>query len=166
MKNNLIKNFMMLLAFASPLFAITGEEEMLMTMVFGAVTVYLVVTILFLISQNSFAKEMKVKQKSLNIKSAWIWTQVIPIWSLVAIPVTLIRLNKQFIRYVEENNLQTDSSLKFYTSTWGWIWFGGSIVSIVFQPFIIVSIIGLIGFWMHINSVKKSLVLVNYGKTN
>ena len=104
---------------------------------------------------------MKSSKIEHNTNSVWIWTQIIPLWSIIAIPVTLIKLNNQFKTYIQENNIQNHSTLKVYNNIWGWVWFGGSVISIIFQPFALIAIIGLIVFWIHINSVRKSLIIIN-----
>jgi heme/copper-type cytochrome/quinol oxidase subunit 2 len=124
----------------------------------GIFLIYVIVTIMFLLSQSKFAKSMKTSNEMKNTSGVWIWTQLIPLWSFIAIPVTLMKLNEQFRIYTEENNLENKVELKQYNNTWGWVWFGGSVLSILFQPLAIIAFIGLIGFWIHISGVKKSLV--------
>lgn len=56
----------------------------------------IVVTILFLLAQSKFVKSMNTSNEFNNTSAAWIWTQLIPIWNFVAIPVTLLKINKQY----------------------------------------------------------------------
>lgn len=115
------------------------------------------ITVFFLISQSAFAKAMNVSNELKRTSSVWIWTQLIPIWSLIAIPVTLIKLNEQFNLYVSENNLSTE--LVSYNNTWGWVWYIGSIVSFFIPLAGLISLVGVIGFWIHISKVRKSLLI-------
>jgi len=119
----------------------------------------LAVTVLFLLAQSKFVKSMNTSNEFYNTSVVWIWTQLIPIWNFVAIPVTLSKINKQYQFYVEENKIQSNSNIKPYDSLWGWIWFGGSVGSIFVPLLAIVSLVGIIGFWVHISNVKSSLVL-------
>lgn len=125
---------------------------------FGIIAIYFLITILFLLSQSSFAKAMKTKNEMKNTSGVWIWTQLIPIWSLIAIPITLIKLNEQFRVFSEENELTNSTEIKQYNNTWGWIWFGGSLLAIFVPFFGIVALIGIIGFWIHISGVKNNLL--------
>lgn len=145
-----------------PLFAGNGEDTVFAA--FGLVVVAFIVmfaiTIFFLISQSSFAKSMRLKNRDKETSSIWIWTQLIPIWNFIAIPVTLIKLNEQFNTYILENDLLNSSTIKSYNNTWGWVWYIGSVVSI-FIPFAgLISFIGVIGFWIHISNIRKSLITI------
>ncbi len=147
---------------ATPLLA--GSNNGIMAAIGGAAIlfflVYLAIIILFLLSQSSFAQVMSTSNPMNNTSGVWIWTQLIPIWSLVAIPVTLLKLNTQFQAFVAERNL-TFNDIKMYSNVWGWVWYGGSIASFIFPLFGIVALVGLIGFWVHINNVKKSILMLN-----
>lgn len=133
----------------------SGIELLIMGMMFFIVIS--VVTIIFLVSQHAFAKSMQTSVYMKNTNPGWIWTQLIPIWSFVAIPVTLLKLNEQFKQYVTENNFTANEHLKYYSNVWGWIWYGGTVLGMFVPFFYIISIVGLIGFWIHIMDVKKSL---------
>lgn len=135
-----------------------SNSENLLFAGFGLIAVVLIVTvvlnILFLMAQSAFAKSMKLANKDKETSSVWIWTQLIPLWNLVAIPITLLKINEQYKTYVLENDsLQVES----YSSTWGWVWYISSILSIFFPILGLVSLVGLIGFWIHVSKVKKSI---------
>lgn len=160
MKKSLLK-VLLLSIFSTPLFASEGGGIMaVLGMVVIVGIVMLLVTIFFLLSQSSFAKAMKTQNETKNTSAIWIWTQLIPIWSLVAIPVTLIKLNEQFNLYISENNLESNTSIKTYNNTWGWVWFIGSVISLFLPIAGLISLVGVIGFWIHINGVKKSLEIL------
>ncbi|MDH4944416.1 hypothetical protein [Sulfurimonas sp. C5] len=147
---------------ATPLLA--GSNNSVIAAMGGVVIlfflVYLALIILFLLSQSSFAKVMTTSNPMNNTSGVWIWTQLIPIWSLVAIPVTLLKLNTQFQAFVAERNL-TFNDIKMYSNVWGWVWYGSSIASFIFPLFGLVALVGLIGFWVHISNVKKSILMLN-----
>lgn len=146
---------------ASPLLAYQDDAAsaiaMIGGMIIGFYLLLFIIGIFFLISQSAFAKSMQTSNPLNNTNGVWIWTQLIPIWSLIAIPVTLMKLNAQFKAYMNEHNLQIND-VKSYNNTWGWVWFGGIIGSIFFPLLAIVALIGLVGFWFHISSVKNSLL--------
>ena len=117
----------------------------------------IVITVLFLKAQSSFVDVIETSNPQLNTSKVWIWTQIIPIWALVAIPVTLLKINTQFQAFVQENNLGLND-VTYYSNVWGWVWFGANIASIFVPLAGIISFVGIIGFWIHINSVKKSIL--------
>lgn len=120
----------------------------------------LIITILFLLSQNAFAKSMITSNPMNNTNGVWIWTQLIPLWNLVAIPVTLLKLNTQFQAFIAEKNLSY-TDIKMYSNLWGWIWYGGMIASWFLPILWIIALVGLIGFWVHISNVKNSIFMLN-----
>ena len=112
-----------------------------------------VLEIFFLLAQHNFAKTIATSNPELNTSPVWIWTQLIPLWSLIAIPVTLIKLNNQYQAFLIEKGLSPiELPFKIY---WGWIWYGGMVLSIFIPIFGIVSLVGLIGFWIHLNDLTK-----------
>lgn len=149
----------------TPLLANDGD---VLAAVFGGMfiifLIMFVITIFFLLAQSSFAKTITTSNPMLNTSPVWIWTQLIPIWSLVAVPVTLLKLDAQFKAYIQEHNL-TEADIKMYTNLWGWIWYGGTIVSFFIPLGGIVALVGLIGFWIHLNSVKKSIIIHKLNNT-
>ncbi|RXI37864.1 hypothetical protein CRU99_11595 [Malaciobacter mytili] len=119
-------------------------DLLLLTFVVLVLTICIFILIL---KQLGFIKKINKK-----INSLWIWTQIIPIWSFVAIPITLIKINKQVKAYLKENNLENT-----YNPSYGWIWFLTSIISLPFSPFLIISLISFILFYKHLGKVEKSL---------
>ena len=159
------KILLMLGVAITPLLADNVDD--LTTIFAGMFIIYLiifVITIFFLVAQSSFAKTITTSNQMLNTNPVWIWTQLIPIWSLVALPVTLLKLDAQFKAYIQEHNL-TEADIKMYTNLWGWIYYGGTIVSIFIPVGGIVALVGLIGFWIHLNSVKKSIIIHTLNNT-
>lgn len=127
---------------------------------FSIFVVMLVVNILFLMTQSAFAKTMQTSDPSKNTSAVWIWTQLIPVWSLVAIPVTLMKLDGQFQAFLQEKGLEGSGMVKPYDKTWGWVWFGGTLASFIFPIAGIIALIGVTGFWVHIAKVKNSLAAI------
>ncbi len=119
-------------------------ELLLLTFVVLVLTICIFILIL---KQLGFIKKINKE-----INSLWIWTQIIPVWSFVAIPITLIKINKQVKAYLKENNLENT-----YKPSYGWIWFLTSIISLPFSPFLIISLISFILFYKHLGKVEKSL---------
>ncbi|AXH13998.1 hypothetical protein CP985_09470 [Malaciobacter mytili LMG 24559] len=120
-------------------------ELLLLTFVVLVLTICIFILIL---KQLGFIKKINKK-----INFLWIWTQIIPIWSFVAIPITLIKINKQVKAYLKENNLENT-----YKPSYGWIWFLTSIISLPFSPFLIISLISFILFYKHLEKVENSLL--------
>lgn len=120
-------------------------ELLLLTFVVLVLTICIFILIL---KQLGFIKKINKK-----INFLWIWTQIIPIWSFVAIPITLIKINKQVKAYLKENNLENT-----YKPSYGWIWFLTSIISLPFHLFLIISLISFILFYKHLEKVENSLL--------
>ena len=116
--------------------------------------VFIFPIVLFFNSQVKLAKKMRTSDLEMNTGSGWIWTQIIPIWSLVAVPVTLMKLDQQFRVYIEENNL---SPVVKYNNLWGWIWYGGTVASIIIPLAGLIALVGFVGFWIHIVKVREGL---------
>ncbi len=129
-----------------------SATELLIILAF--MIVFILPIILFFSSQVKLAKTMRTSDIEMNTGSGWIWTQIIPLWSLVATPVTLIKLNQQFLVYIEENNL---SPVVKYNNLWGWIWYGGTIASAIIPFAGLIAIVGFIGYWIHVVKVREGL---------
>jgi hypothetical protein len=138
----------------------TGMEVAIYALV-AMFVVMIVVNILFLMTQSGFAKSMETDDPSLNTSPVWIWTQLIPVWSLVAIPVTLTKLSRQFNAFLEANSLVDDARIKRYDTTWGWVWYGGVIASMFIPVAALVALVGVTGFWVHVANVKQSLAALH-----
>ncbi|MDY0328057.1 MAG: hypothetical protein RBR07_07400 [Arcobacteraceae bacterium] len=156
----IFRGLVLSLGMITPLFANAEEESlgMVMGLFVFILGLWLLVNVLFLLTQSKFAKTMKVQNWEKNTSPVWIWTQLIPIWSFIAIPVTLIKLNEQFKLYMSENNLNDNPMIKQYNNTWGWVWFGGSVLSLIIPFAGLIGFVGVIGFWIHIAGVKNSLI--------
>ncbi|AXH13158.1 hypothetical protein [Halarcobacter bivalviorum] len=86
------------------------------------------------------------ERKLIKINPFWLWSQLIPFWSFIAIPITLIKINKQ-LKKIEN----------FYKATYSWIWFFTSILSIFFAPILILNLISFILFYKQLQKVGKTL---------
>ncbi|XSZ47701.1 hypothetical protein ACP8HZ_05175 [Francisella noatunensis] len=54
-----------------------------------------VISILFILSQQKLAKALVTANSAEQIHLAWLWTQLIPIWSYMALVVTAVKLGEQ-----------------------------------------------------------------------
>lgn len=163
-----ISRVLMLLGLSSPMFASDDAANaigMVSAMMLFFFLLWLVVNIMFLLTQSKFAKSMQTSNEQKNTSAVWIWTQLIPLWAFIAIPVTLMKLNEQFKLYMVENDLNGNPSVKEYNNTWGWVWFGGSVLSLIIPFAGLIGLVGVIGFWIHIAGVKNSLVLAKQNKS-
>ena len=149
--------------FASPLLAVdyTQGDGLIL---FGGVLiithlVFFVIEFFFLLSQSAMANAMQTSDPNNNTSGVWRWTQLIPIWTLIATPVVLVKLSNQFSVYVRENDLNLQD-VKPYSSTWGWVWYAGTIGSAFYDAISIVALVGFIVYWVHIYNVKNSLVFM------
>ncbi len=167
---NLLPGAVIFFASVTPMLAMSDDEAAgaaVAAAMGGAMLILvigIVITIFFLVAESAFVDTIKTSNPLLNTSKVWIWTQLIPLWNIVATPVTLLKIEKQFAAFVQEHHL-TESDIKYYNSVWGWLWFGGNVASIFLPVFGIVGLIGLIGFWVHINSVKKSIIMRQINNT-
>lgn len=140
-----------------PMLASNSDDSFVQILGFMAVAFIIIVAIniFFLMAQSAFAKSMKLTNREKETSIVWIWTQLIPLWNLVAIPITLLKLNEQYKTYVLEND---SSNIKPFNVAIGWAWYISSILAIFIPSLGTGVILGvLIYFWIHISKVRKSI---------
>ncbi|MBK2258813.1 hypothetical protein [Francisella philomiragia] len=113
----------------------------------------LIVSVLFILSQQKLAKALVTINSSEQIHPAWLWTQLIPIWSYIALVVTAVKLDEQTKLY----NQTHEKKLKFKASLVYW-YVGLTLLNVVPVINIIVGIATIVIFiiiWANITKSTK-----------
>ncbi|MEY8714429.1 hypothetical protein AB9G26_03980 [Francisella philomiragia] len=113
----------------------------------------LIVSVLFILSQQKLAKALVTINSSEQIHPAWLWTQLIPIWSYIALVVTTVKLDEQTKLY----NQTHEKKLKFKASLVYW-YVGLTLLNVVPVINIIVGIATIVIFiiiWANITKSTK-----------
>ncbi|MED7788837.1 hypothetical protein [Francisella sp. 19X1-34] len=125
----------------------------------------IIVSGLFILSQQKLAKNLAKINNSEKIHPAWLWTQLIPIWSSIAFVVTAVKLDEQVKKY----NIDYNQKLKFKASLVYW-YVGFLILGLIPIVNIIAGIINFFIFiiiWSNISSSSKQIqntLKSNYSK--
>ncbi|MBY7733569.1 hypothetical protein [Francisella philomiragia] len=113
----------------------------------------LIVSVLFILSQQKLAKALITINSGEQIHPAWLWTQLIPIWSYIALVVTAVKLDEQTKLY----NQTHEKKLKFKASLVYW-YVGLTLLNVVPVINIIVGIATIVIFiiiWANITKSTK-----------
>ncbi len=112
---------------------------------------FLLILIILVLTICIFILILK-ERKLIKSNPFWLWSQLIPFWSFIAIPITLIKINKQLKNYLKQKRIEN-----FYKVTYSWIWFFTSVLSIFFAPLLILNLISFILFYKQLQKVEKTL---------
>ncbi|MBK2266582.1 hypothetical protein [Francisella philomiragia] len=113
----------------------------------------LIVSVLFILSQQKLAKALVTVNSGEQIHPAWLWTQLIPIWSYIALVVTAVKLDEQTKLY----NQTHEKKLKFKASLVYW-YVGLTLLNVIPVINIIVGIATIVIFiiiWANITKSTK-----------
>ncbi|MEY8765587.1 MULTISPECIES: hypothetical protein [Francisella] len=115
----------------------------------------LIVSVLFILSQQKLAKALVTVNSGEQIHPAWLWTQLIPIWSYIALVVTAVKLDEQTKLY----NQTHKKKLKFKASLVYW-YVGLTLLNIVPVINIIVGIATIAIFIIIWANISKSTKII------
>ncbi|AJI56320.1 putative membrane protein [Francisella philomiragia] len=115
----------------------------------------LIVSVLFILSQQKLAKALVTINSSEQIHPAWLWTQLIPIWSYIALVVTAVKLDEQTKLY----NQTHEKQLKFKASLIYW-YVGLTLLNLVPVINIIVGIATIVIFIIIWANITKSCKVI------
>ncbi|AJI55996.1 putative membrane protein [Francisella philomiragia] len=115
----------------------------------------LIVSVLFILSQQKLAKALVTVNTGEQIHPAWLWTQLIPIWSYIALVVTAVKLDEQTKLY----NQTHEKKLKFKASLVYW-YVGLTLLNVVPVINIIVGIATIIIFIIIWANITKSTKII------
>ena len=122
------------------------------------VVISLIVTVMFIMSQQKLVRKLSQKDQEFVINKTWLWTQLIPIWSYIALVIVTIKIDEQ----VKNHNETCNTKLKFKATTVYWY------VGLTFLSFVpllnflttIVSLILFIIVWSNISQTTKQLSVI------
>lgn len=115
---------------------------------------WFVVTIFFVLSQNKLVDAYAEANNTQPISKIWTWTQLIPLWSIVALLVSIIKFSE------EKQNFKTKYGVvqSQYNPILGWSVVGAWFFSMII-PFIgIVAFPLWIVYWVNVSSASKSVL--------
>lgn len=115
----------------------------------------LIVSVLFILSQQKLAKALITINSGEQIHPAWLWTQLIPIWSYIALVVTAVKLDEQTKLY----NQTHEKKLKFKASLVYW-YVGLTLLNVVPVINIIVGIATIVMFIIIWANITKSTKII------
>ncbi|AEI36289.1 hypothetical protein [Francisella salina] len=138
--------------------SISPETMMLIIQICAVVLIItsLIVSVLFILSQQKLAKALVTVNSGEQIHPAWLWTQLIPIWSYIALVVTAVKLDEQTKLY----NQTHEKKLKFKASLVYW-YVGLTLLNVVPVINIIVGIATIVIFiiiWANISKSTKIII--------
>jgi len=119
---------------------------------------FIIIAILYIISQNKFIDSLKINNSKLETNKVWTWTQLIPIWSIVAQIIALIKMTDQYKNFLIEKNI-TSSEITEYKPLWGWLFIGFIIISAIIPFASILALVFSIMYWVNISNTRKSIQL-------
>ncbi|WP_432773794.1 hypothetical protein [Francisella salimarina] len=137
--------------------SISPETMMLIIQICAVVLIItsLIVSVLFILSQQKLAKALVTVNSGEQIHPAWLWTQLIPIWSYIALVVTAVKLDEQTKLY----NQTHEKKLKFKASLVYW-YVGLTLLNIVPVINIIVGIATIVIFIIIWANITKSTKII------
>ncbi len=112
---------------------------------------FLLILIILVLTICIFILILK-ERKLIKSNPFWLWSQLNRFWSFIALPITLIKINKQLKNYLKQKRIEN-----FYKATYSWIWFFTSVLSIFFAPLLILNLISFILFYKQLQKVEKTL---------
>ena len=115
----------------------------------------LIVSVLFILSQQKLAKALVTINSGEQIHPAWLWTQLIPIWSYIALVVTAVKLDEQTKLY----NQTYEKKLKFKASLVYW-YVGLTLLNVVPVINVIVGIATIVIFIIIWANITKSAKII------
>lgn len=138
------------------------SPEMLMQLLsFGLIIIVIIsfiVSVMFIMSQQKLVRKLSQKDQEFVINKAWLWTQLIPVWSYIALVIVTIKIDEQ----IKIHNKTSNTKLKFKATTVYWY------VGLTFLSFVpllnflttIVSLILFIIVWSNISQTTKQLSVI------
>jgi len=124
-----------------------------MLIFFIIVIVGIVIKCLYISSQQKLANALTDSNQTPRISGAWLWTQLIPLWSIVALIVTMVKLTTESQINQTRNNL--DKPIFSATLCYTYLVLGVlSIIPVLGAILGLVSFVIWIVFWVKIVSMR------------
>jgi len=121
------------------------------------IILFIILIILFINSQNNLIDVLAVEDRSARTSKFWTWSQIVPIWSVIAQIVAIIKITNQYHAFVRENSIFY-GEIDEYQPIWGWLYIGFGLASLFFKPFAVIAFIFFIMYWINISRTTKSVM--------
>lgn len=120
---------------------------------FLIMVVVIAIAVFFLRSQDKAALSIRTSNPATVVHRAWVWTQFIPLWNIVAFIVYHIQM-KAAVEAYSKDNLQAKDTL-LYPNASGW--FYGLAILYAWIPFaVLIYFVGWIIFWVRLADLSKA----------
>ncbi|QIW10665.1 hypothetical protein [Francisella sp. LA112445] len=118
--------------------------------------IYIFISVRYIMSQQSLSNAYSDANQTDKISGAWFWTQLIPLWNMVAIIVCVTKISEQAKTFSQNTGIKAT-----YNPTLFYCYFGISFLSMI--PLIglvaiLASFILWIIFWVNLSSSKKQVL--------
>ena len=159
----------------STLFANNGigniSPEMLLYTLAGLIILLLITALLtsvfFILAQQKLVKRFSLVNDTSRISSLWLWSQLIPIWSYIALIVTANHLKQQDDTFINKSqNKEKGSNFKASYSYW---YVGSIVLTMIPSISIIAGLVNMIMFvvvWTNISKSTKFLIKTSHKTTH
>ena len=138
-----------------PLNDIVSQEIEVVALV-ALIIIFFATGILFIMSQQKLSNSLTNANDTHKIHSAWFWTQIIPLWNIVALVVSQVKINDQCKIFMQNHNSEGVG----YSITLLYLYLGLSVVGMI--PIIgvlasIASLVVFIVFWVKMSKATKQI---------
>ncbi|API87289.1 hypothetical protein [Francisella uliginis] len=118
--------------------------------------IYIFISVRYIMSQQSLSNAYSDANQTDKISGAWFWTQLVPLWNMVAIIVCVTKISEQAKTFSKNTG-----ATAIYNPTLFYCYFGISFLSMI--PLIglvaiLASFILWIIFWVNLSSSKKQVL--------
>ena len=132
------------------------SQETLLVIMLVLLLLFLVAGVMFIVSQQKLATNLTTANGEQKIHGIWFWTQLIPLWNIVALIVTQVKINEQYKIFMHNHSSQSVG----YSITLFYWYLGLSLVGLV--PIVgvfasLASMIVFIMFWVKMSKATKQI---------
>ncbi len=138
-----------------PLNSIVSQDVSVIVLI-ALIIVFFAVGVLFIISQQKLANSLTNANDTPKIHSAWFWTQLIPLWNIIALLVSQVKVNEQYKIFIQNHSSE---SVGYSINMLYWC-LGLSLVGII--PIIgvlssLASMVVFVIFWSKMSKATKQI---------
>ena len=115
-----------------------------------------VISVMFILTQQKLNNVLAEKNEVPKIHGVWFWTQLLPLWSYIALIVVAIKLDEQIKKY--QNNYYKNLKFKRVTVYW---YVGFTVLNFIPVINILTTILSMILFiiiWSNMSKTTKQIL--------
>jgi heme/copper-type cytochrome/quinol oxidase subunit 2 len=90
----------------TPLNDIVSQEVMIVILL-ALIVVFFAVGVLFIMSQKKLSNSLTNANDTPKIHGAWFWTQLIPLWNIIALVVSQVKVNGQYKIFMQNHSSES-----------------------------------------------------------